>query len=150
MTEPAFPMRAPCRKCGHANGVSDDRNGQDTIYCAACNSYAYNRPKTESGQPTRSVRSRPNMKPKTRQRVLAVHHHRCFNCGRAAPDVILHVDHFIPLAAATRCGIDPEFIESEVNLVPLCEECNLGKQDDLDCVSHVHFHKLLKLKAAND
>ena len=145
MPDAPFQMRAPCRKCGHANGVSDDRNGQDTVFCAQCGQYAYNRPKTESGRTTRSVRSRPTIKPKTKARVLAKHHHRCVYCGRAAPDVILHIDHLIPIAKAADLGINnPEELNAEHNLAPLCEECNLGKQDDLECVSPAHLWKLMK------
>ena len=40
--------------------------------------------------------------------------------GRAArPDVVLHVDHVVPVAAGGTT--------SEDNLLTACEECNLGK-----------------------
>ena len=44
---------------------------------------------------------------------------RCQYCGRAAPDVILHVDHIVPVAAGG--GND------ELNLITACQDCNLGK-----------------------
>lgn len=44
---------------------------------------------------------------------------KCRLCGRAAPDVKLHVDHKTPKA---RGGSD-----DDTNLWTLCEDCNLGK-----------------------
>ena len=44
---------------------------------------------------------------------------RCQYCGRAAPDVVLHVDHIVPVAAGG--GND------ELNLITACQDCNLGK-----------------------
>lgn len=44
---------------------------------------------------------------------------KCQYCGKAAPDVILHVDHIRPIAADG---------DSEIaNLVTSCIDCNLGK-----------------------
>lgn len=45
----------------------------------------------------------------------------CQYCGSKAPDVLLHVDHLIPVAA----GGDNELL----NLITACESCNLGKSD---------------------
>ena len=47
--------------------------------------------------------------------------HKCRFCGRGSPDVELHVDHIIPVAA----GGDDEL----ENLQTLCKDCNLGKSD---------------------
>ncbi len=46
---------------------------------------------------------------------------RCRYCGRtgSTPDVVLHVDHVVPVAAGGTT--------SEDNLLTACEECNLGK-----------------------
>ena len=54
-------------------------------------------------------------------RILQRDGFRCRYCGRpgAAPAVVLHVAHVVPLAA---CGST-----SEDNLLTACEECNLGK-----------------------
>lgn len=45
----------------------------------------------------------------------------CQYCGRKAPDVELHVDHYVPVAAGG--SNDPS------NLVTACADCNLGKSD---------------------
>ena len=44
---------------------------------------------------------------------------RCIYCGRAAPDVILHVDHVVPV----KSGGETE----QLNLASACRDCNLGK-----------------------
>lgn len=43
----------------------------------------------------------------------------CRYCGRSSPDVVMHVDHVIPLSAGGSHDID--------NLIAACEACNLGK-----------------------
>lgn len=48
---------------------------------------------------------------------------KCQYCGKAAPDVILHVDHINPVSK----GGDNELI----NLITSCMDCNLGKSDRL-------------------
>lgn len=46
---------------------------------------------------------------------------RCRYCGRAAPDVVLHVDHIHP---KSRGGTD-----DDSNLGASCVDCNFGKRD---------------------
>jgi len=43
----------------------------------------------------------------------------CQYCGRSAPDVVLHVDHIIPVAEGGTNDM--------MNLVTSCQDCNLGK-----------------------
>lgn len=45
----------------------------------------------------------------------------CQYCGRSAPDVVLHVDHVVPVSKGGTNSIE--------NLVTACAECNLGKSD---------------------
>jgi hypothetical protein len=45
----------------------------------------------------------------------------CQYCGRSAPNVILHVDHIMPVAKGGEDDI--------TNLVTSCVDCNLGKSD---------------------
>lgn len=46
---------------------------------------------------------------------------KCQYCGRAAPEVVLHVDHIKPVAKGG---------ENEItNLITACQDCNLGKKD---------------------
>jgi len=49
--------------------------------------------------------------------------HACQYCGRTPPDVVLVVDHLIPVAQGGTDDFD--------NLVTSCEDCNSGKSDKL-------------------
>jgi len=49
---------------------------------------------------------------------------KCQYCGRGAPDVVMHVDHKVPLAKGGTTTLD--------NLQLLCEEDNLAKSDRPD------------------
>lgn len=56
---------------------------------------------------------------RTRFEVLRRDNHTCQYCGETAPNVILHVDHVVPVSLG---GSDkPE------NLVAACRDCNIGK-----------------------
>lgn len=48
---------------------------------------------------------------------------KCQYCGKAAPDVVLHVDHINPVSKGGCNDI--------LNLVTSCADCNLGKSDRL-------------------
>lgn len=61
----------------------------------------------------------PPVSARLRFTVLERDQFRCRYCGVAAPDVPLHVDHIVPLAAGGRTVLD--------NLVTACRDCNLGK-----------------------
>jgi hypothetical protein len=53
----------------------------------------------------------------------------------------------IPVEAAKRAGCYDALIESEWNMVPLCEECNLGKADDINATSVTLMYRVLMIKA---
>ncbi len=95
--------------------------------CTDCDSWIRWVPKAEAGVATRSVTSRPGIKPKVRARVLDRFSHTCMSCGAAPPAVMLQVDHIIPVDLAKQYGVYDELIEDDLNLAPFCEECNLGK-----------------------
>lgn len=54
-----------------------------------------------------------------RFRVLHRDAFTCQYCGRAAPDVVLHIDHQRPISRGGNNHIS--------NLITACEDCNLGK-----------------------
>ncbi len=66
---------------------------------------------------------RKGISKKTRFEVFKRDSFTCQYCGKAAPDVVLHVDHINPVSK----GGDNEII----NLVTACQGCNLGKSDRL-------------------
>lgn len=58
-----------------------------------------------------------------RFRVLVRDRFTCRYCGRSAPEVVLHVDHVLPVC---RGGTD-----DEANLVAACRDCNSSKSGKL-------------------
>ncbi len=57
--------------------------------------------------------------PKIRFEVFKRDNFKCQYCGNSAPDVILHVDHIIPVAEKGSNDL--------TNLITSCKQCNLGK-----------------------
>jgi 5-methylcytosine-specific restriction endonuclease McrA len=120
----AFPMRAPCQECTHLLGQVETRNGQDCVFCAACGRFQYNRPRTESGREPRSLRTRPDIKPSKRARVLDRDNGCCVVCHR--DDVPLDVGHLISVDEGRKLGMtDAELFDDE-NLAAMCAACNSG------------------------
>lgn len=117
-------MRAPCAHCGHTKGIVTERNGQDVVRCIACGTHCYNRPKTESGKPQRSVRTRPDIDPSTKARILERDNYTCVMCHRA--DLPLHIGHLLSVADGKTLGATEAELYDDENLAAMCEECNLG------------------------
>ena len=80
--------------------------------------------KTSSGRNRRS-----GMSPRLRFDVFQRDNFTCQYCGRKAPDVVLHVDHIVPVANGGTDTIE--------NLTTACRDCNLGKSDR-ELASSVH------------
>jgi 5-methylcytosine-specific restriction endonuclease McrA len=120
-----FTMRKPCR-CGSDFGKLAEVNGQDTVRCVACNAFAYNAPRTETGRAVRTVTTvHKAIKPKLRARILERDGHRCVLCK--ADNVRLHVGHVVSVDAGFATGLTDAEINDEENLIAQCEECNLGQ-----------------------
>jgi hypothetical protein len=64
---------------------------------------------------------RSSISPKVRWQVFARDNYTCRYCGRRPPEVVLVVDHHIPVAQGGTDDIG--------NLVTSCELCNQGKSD---------------------
>ena len=121
----SYALREPCRYCGSAEGRLEPKNGQQCIFCANCGRLAYNAPKTETGLAPRTVTTnRANVKPNRRVRLLERANGGCELCGARG---LLHVGHILSVADATAQGLPPILINSDENLMVLCEECNLGE-----------------------
>lgn len=58
-----------------------------------------------------------------RWKILHKYNFTCQYCGRKAPEVILEVDHIVPLSKGGK------YIED--NLTLACKECNIGKSNFL-------------------
>lgn len=83
--------------------------------------------KAEIGLGTRSVSSRPEIKPKTRMNVFRADGMCCLVCARVA-DIgrELVVGHIISVKDAEGFGWSEAQIYAEENLAAMCEECNSG------------------------
>lgn len=125
--EQLFEMRKPCGDCGFAQGFAREVSGQDVIRCGNCGRHCYNRPKAESGKPRRSVR-RDNLDPARRKAILDRDSWRCIVCGAGSDQGHnLHIDHAICVVDGLNLGLTEGELNSDENLVTLCESCNLGK-----------------------
>lgn len=62
---------------------------------------------------------RKSMGKKIRFEVFKRDKFTCQYCGKSAPDVILHVDHIMPISKGGE--------EDITNLITACQDCNLGK-----------------------
>ena len=64
---------------------------------------------------------RKQISKRTRFDVLKRDKFTCQYCGKSAPDVVLHIDHIVPVSKGGTNDI--------INLVTSCAECNLGKSN---------------------
>ena len=116
-------MRKPCQ-CGHPEGRIETRNGQDCVFCAGCDRFQYNAPKTETGRAPRTVSTvHEAIRSKTRARVLLRANRTCELCGKGGN---LHVGHLLSVAHGIAQGLTELELNSEENLAAFCDECNLG------------------------
>ena len=129
-------MREPCRWClkdGYPNlgGYIREANGQDVVRCTRCDRQCYNAPKSETGKPQRNIKSRPDITPSQRAKILERDNHQCLLCGRSPrrDPVILHIGHILSVDEGKK--LDPpatdEKLYADDNLFACCEECNLGR-----------------------
>ncbi len=95
------------------------------IYCAACRLHAYNAPKHETGRGVRKVLNREAVNSDLRARIIERDGSACLDCGKRAPEVILHIAHMVSVADCKVMGFDADDYNDEYNLFVACEECNL-------------------------
>lgn len=120
-----YPLRSPCPYCGCTEGTISVRGGQDCMFCASCEHWLYNAPRSETGRAVRALR-RTSLTPSKRARVLARHHNACVSCGAHPPTVELVVGHLVPRTEAIARGLPEHLADHDLNLAPMCPECNAG------------------------
>lgn len=121
-------MRSPCPDCGCLDGYIVTRGGQDTVRCSSCQRYCYNAPKSETGRKPRSLRTRPDVTPSQRARILTRDNATCFLCHRGGVD--LDVGHLVSVREGKQYGLSDEEINDDANLVAMCQACNSGLSSD--------------------
>lgn len=134
-----------CTQCGAVEGSITTKAGQDILRCSAGHyQKALNR--EETGRRARTLSSRPGLTPAQRSRVLAAHGNACVECGRYPPDVELQIEHLISRKDAEAHGCLDHLIDSEWNLVPVCDECNSGSWRLIGGQSIRLMHRVLRIK----
>lgn len=123
-----YRMRKPCGSCGVQLGRIEEKGAQDCVYCLGCDRWQYNAPRVETGKSIRTVTTVHNgVRPKQRMRILVRANRRCELCGATPSDTAkLHVSHMLSVADGLTMGLDETVINSDENLLCLCDECNLG------------------------
>ena len=134
----AETLEEPCIHCGNPTGTRQQVGPHHQLICCACGGRATH--KMWAKKPGTS-KPRPQISNKRRNAVLKRDAYRCQHCGKSAADnVLLDVDHVIPVAVWQRHGTDlPPFVDDECNLQVLCSQCNNGKSRAL-CAVDVHRH----------
>ena len=120
----SFTMRAPCTMCEGTLGRIETRSSQDCVFCLFCGTFQYNRPRTESGRDIRSLRTRPDIKPSQRARVLNRDNAMCIICHRS--DLPLDVAHLVSVDDGHRLGMTDDELYDDENLAAMCSPCNSG------------------------
>ena len=96
-----------------------ERSNQGVVPAEPRCGYCYDRRAGSLREPEKPANGRDPLPAQLRFKVLQRDGFRCRYCGRAAPEVRLHIDHVVPVAAGG------ETVEG--NLMTACEDCNLGK-----------------------
>lgn len=117
-------MRDPCKYCTHPTGRIETRNGQDCVLCLACGRHNYNAPRTETGREIRTLRTRPNIKPSQRARILDRDGGRCIICHTTERS--LDVGHLVSVDDGKTLGMTDAELYSDENLAAMCAPCNSG------------------------
>lgn len=118
-------LRSRCT-CGSTRGrVLWDRSGQDVVRCSACDEFAYNAPRVETGRPRRSVRTRPDISPGQRARILERAGGACELCHHR--DRPLHVGHLLSVEDGLVLAVPKWLLRDDENLAAICAEENLGQ-----------------------
>lgn len=116
-------MRQPCR-CGNRTGRIETRNGQDCVFCSTCDRHCYNAPRAETGREVRSLRTRPDIKPGQRARILERDNSTCVLCHRTG--IELDVGHLISVDSGRKAGLEEGDLHDDENLAAMCQPCNSG------------------------
>lgn len=119
-----YLMRKPCALCGSSTGRIETRSGQDCVFCAGCGTWQYNAPAAETGRATRTLRTRPDIRPGQRSRVLVRDGGACVLCHRA--DVPIDVGHLISVKEGRAAGVGDVDLFDDENLAAMCASCNSG------------------------
>jgi len=119
-----YESRQPCPKCGGVDGLLAEVGGQNIVRCRSCRTYIYAAPKHETGQRPRTVATaRKDIKPGQQARIFERDGAACVLCHRTEQ---LTMGHVLSIKEAQELGEVGPFLNSDENLLTMCEACNLG------------------------
>ncbi len=119
-----YESRQPCPKCGGVDGLLTEVAGQNVVRCRSCRTYIYSAPKHETGQRPRTVTTaRKDIKPAQQARILERDGAACVLCHRTEQ---LTMGHALSIKEAQELGEVGPFLNSDENLLTMCEACNIG------------------------
>ena len=117
---------SPCGKCGSDVGLLQRGPIHVKLVCQQCGAYQKFLSKADLGEQPRTLTPRGDcVKPKQRQRILTRDGCRCMLCGATPPQVVLTAGHVLS-HAGLELGLDETLIDSDDNLMAMCERCNAG------------------------
>ncbi len=128
-----LPLRTPC-PCGWDVGRIENRGGQDCLYCDQCGKWQYNAPRTETGRAVRTMKTvHAGITASRQDRIFRRDEFRCIICGRGRADGLnLHIAHILSVEDGMKLAeqgwkITEYELNSDANLLTLCETCNAGQ-----------------------
>jgi 5-methylcytosine-specific restriction endonuclease McrA len=113
-----------CKRCKSTTGRIETKSGQDCVYCTECGAFQYNAPRTETGREVRSLRTRPDISPSQRTRILDRDGGTCILCHSS--DRPLDIGHLISVDDGNKIGLTEAQIYHDDNLAAMCAPCNSG------------------------
>lgn len=122
-----YLMSRQCPKCRTSKGYFKKSGPQSVVHCATdnCWNHVYNASKAETGEPQRTIRSRPNLPGGARDFVLNRANFRCELCGRGAEHgIFLDIAHALSVADCKAQEVPEAQWHDYSNLLAACEECN--------------------------
>lgn len=129
-----WPLPKPCFRCSwDGDGVltpqyeADGRLARIGLTCGACGLHVKWVPKRDLGLAPDNKRTRPEISPSKRARILAAFNHICVSCKR--DDRPLEIGHLISIADGHQYGLTDDELFDDFNLVPMCDACNAGQGD---------------------
>lgn len=113
-----------CKRCKTTTGRIETKSGQDCVFCTQCGAFQYNAPRVETGREVRSLRTRPDISPSQRTRILDRDGGACILCH--ATDRPLDIGHLISVKDGLDTGLTEAQIYHDENLAAMCAPCNSG------------------------
>ena len=111
----SIALKRACPGCGGTEGTIKTQNGQDGVWCADCGRWGgFNASRAETGRPCRSLRTRRNISPSQKTRVLLRDLSACVLCHRRGDLVIGHA---VSLRDGYAEGMSDAILYSDHNLV---------------------------------